>query len=143
MLVNDDRLYVAALDTVTNMSAVATDIQGLSADAKVAVAEAREYVEKAVKKAARTPLAKVYEVTANGDVDRTIQDGVAWFDPGTWVKVVTAAKEAAPAETAHILVRLNRRAIRRACSGGNASYRLATVCVFRLSITKRTFVACG
>ncbi len=46
--------------------------------------------------ASRMSLAKVYEVTAGGDVDRTIQDGVAWFDPGTRVKVVAAAKEAAP-----------------------------------------------
>ena len=46
--------------------------------------------------ASRTPLAKVYEVTGSGDVDRTIQDGVAWFDPGTRIKVVSAAKEAAP-----------------------------------------------
>jgi len=44
MLVNDDRLYSAALDTVTNMSAVATDIQSLSGDAKAAVADARKIV---------------------------------------------------------------------------------------------------
>ena len=42
----------------------------------------------------RAALAKVYEVTAGGDVDRTIQDGVSWFDPGTRVKVVSAAQEA-------------------------------------------------
>ena len=44
MLVNDDRLYTSALETVTNMSAVATDIQGLSGDAKAAVSEARKIV---------------------------------------------------------------------------------------------------
>lgn len=44
MLVNDERLYHAALGTVTNMSAVATDIQGLTGDAKAAVAEARKIV---------------------------------------------------------------------------------------------------
>jgi hypothetical protein len=42
----------------------------------------------------RLGLTKVYEVTAGGDVDRTVQDGVSWFDPGTRVKVVTAKKEA-------------------------------------------------
>ncbi|MCW1883829.1 hypothetical protein OKA04_03760 [Luteolibacter flavescens] len=41
----------------------------------------------------RVGLAKVYEVTPGGDVDRTVQDGVSWFDPGTRVKVVTAKKE--------------------------------------------------
>jgi phospholipid/cholesterol/gamma-HCH transport system substrate-binding protein len=44
MLVNDDRLYGAALETVTNMSTVATEIQALSVDAKAAVAEARKIV---------------------------------------------------------------------------------------------------
>jgi len=41
----------------------------------------------------RLSLTKVYEVTAGGDVDRTVQDGVSWFDPGTRVKVVSAKKE--------------------------------------------------
>jgi len=45
----------------------------------------------------RTPLTKVYEVTdTHSNVDRTVQDGVAWFDPGTHIKVVTAPREAGP-----------------------------------------------
>lgn len=43
----------------------------------------------------RATLAKVYEITDSGDVDRTIQDGVSWFDPGSRVKVVSAKKEPA------------------------------------------------
>ena len=35
----------------------------------------------------------------------------------------------------------SRSAIRRACSGGNASYSEASLCVFRLSITSTTFSA--
>lgn len=42
----------------------------------------------------RNGLGKVYEVTAGGDIDRTVLDGVSWFDPGTRVKVVAAAQEA-------------------------------------------------
>jgi hypothetical protein len=42
----------------------------------------------------RVGLAKVYEVTGGGDIDRTVQDGVSWFDPGTRVKVVSAKQEA-------------------------------------------------
>jgi hypothetical protein len=42
---------------------------------------------------ARGALAKVYEVTDSGTVERTVQDGVAWFDPGAHVKVVAAANE--------------------------------------------------
>lgn len=43
----------------------------------------------------RTPLAKVYEITpSNGVEDRTVQDGVSWFNPGARVRVVSAAKEA-------------------------------------------------
>jgi hypothetical protein len=42
----------------------------------------------------RVGLAKVYEVTAGGDIDRTVQDGVSWFDPGTRVKVVSAKQDA-------------------------------------------------
>jgi hypothetical protein len=42
----------------------------------------------------RVGLAKVYEVTAGGDIDRTVQDGVSWFDPGTRVKVVSSRQEA-------------------------------------------------
>lgn len=44
MLVNDDQLYTTALQTITNMNQVATDIQVLSTDAKAAVAEARKVV---------------------------------------------------------------------------------------------------
>lgn len=43
-LVNDDQLYAAALETVTNMSSVATQIQTLSTDAQSAVAEARQII---------------------------------------------------------------------------------------------------
>ena len=42
----------------------------------------------------RVGLAKVFEVTPGGDVDRTVQDGVSWFDPGTRVKVVSAKQAA-------------------------------------------------
>ncbi|WP_035610765.1 hypothetical protein [Haloferula sp. BvORR071] len=42
----------------------------------------------------RGSLAKVYEVVGNTTVDRTVQDGVSWFDPGAHVKVVAAASEA-------------------------------------------------
>ena len=38
----------------------------------------------------RVGLAKVFEVTPGGDIDRTVQEGVSWFDPGTRVKVVSA-----------------------------------------------------
>lgn len=42
----------------------------------------------------RSGLAKVYEVTSGGTtVERTVQDGVAWFDPGAHIKVVAAATE--------------------------------------------------
>ncbi len=46
----------------------------------------------------RLPLAHVYEAVSDGnggtlDVDRTVPDGVSWFDPGTHVKVVAAARE--------------------------------------------------
>lgn len=42
----------------------------------------------------RGGLAKVYEVTpAGATVERTVQDGVSWFDPGAHVKVVAAANE--------------------------------------------------
>jgi phospholipid/cholesterol/gamma-HCH transport system substrate-binding protein len=43
-LVSDDQLYTAALDTVTNLSSVATRIEDLSADAQVAVSEARQII---------------------------------------------------------------------------------------------------
>jgi len=42
----------------------------------------------------RNGLGKVYEVVNGMDVDRTVLDGVSWFDPGTRVKVVAAAQEA-------------------------------------------------
>lgn len=43
----------------------------------------------------RSALAKVYEVTPAGvTVERTVQDGVSWFDPGAHVKIVAVAKEA-------------------------------------------------
>ncbi|WP_367871015.1 hypothetical protein [Luteolibacter sp. Populi] len=41
----------------------------------------------------RAALAKVFEVTPSGTVDRTVQDGVSWFDPGAHIKVVSAAAE--------------------------------------------------
>lgn len=43
-LVTDDSLHTAALNTVTNMNAVATSIQALSADGQAAMAEARQIV---------------------------------------------------------------------------------------------------
>ena len=43
----------------------------------------------------RAQLAKVYEVTASGLQDRTVQDGVSWFDPGARIRVVSAAAEPA------------------------------------------------
>ncbi len=43
-LINDDRLYVAAIDTITNMSHTATEIQAIAGDARAAVAEARQIV---------------------------------------------------------------------------------------------------
>jgi phospholipid/cholesterol/gamma-HCH transport system substrate-binding protein len=43
-LVQDEALYSSALETVTNMSAVATRIQALSGDAQAAVSEARQIV---------------------------------------------------------------------------------------------------
>lgn len=43
----------------------------------------------------RVGLTKVFEVTPGGDVDRTVVDGVSWFDPGTRVKVVSAKQEPA------------------------------------------------
>ena len=43
---------------------------------------------------ARGALAKVYEVMPGGSVvERTVQDGVSWFDPGAHVRIVTAANE--------------------------------------------------
>lgn len=41
----------------------------------------------------RGSLAKVYQVVDGSDVDRSIQDGVAWFDPGSRIKVVAVARE--------------------------------------------------
>jgi len=44
--------------------------------------------------ASRTSSAKVYEITpGNVEINRTVQDGVAWFDPGSRVKVVAEANE--------------------------------------------------
>ncbi len=43
-LVSDEQLYNAALETVTNMSVVASRIEDLSADAKAAVADARALI---------------------------------------------------------------------------------------------------
>ncbi|MBL9128424.1 MAG: MCE family protein [Verrucomicrobiales bacterium] len=43
-LISDDTLYVAAVETVTNMSQAAVQIQGITDDAKAAVAEARKLV---------------------------------------------------------------------------------------------------
>lgn len=43
---------------------------------------------------ARSGLAKIYEVNSAGNsVERSVQDGVAWFDPGAHVKVVAAGVE--------------------------------------------------
>ncbi len=44
LLLNDDRLYTTAVQTITNMSQTATDIQGIATDARAAVAEARKIV---------------------------------------------------------------------------------------------------
>lgn len=44
MLVSDDKLYAAAVETMTNMNGAATDIQGIAADAKATVAEARRII---------------------------------------------------------------------------------------------------
>jgi len=42
----------------------------------------------------RVGLAKVYELTPDGGaVDRTVIDGVSWFDPGTRIKVLSASDE--------------------------------------------------
>ncbi len=43
-LISDDALYTTALSTITNMSATATEIQGMAGDAKATVAEARKIV---------------------------------------------------------------------------------------------------
>jgi len=44
MMVNDDKLYTAAVETVTNLSHAATQIQGITDDAKATVAEARRII---------------------------------------------------------------------------------------------------
>ncbi|MGE3308654.1 MAG: MlaD family protein [Limisphaerales bacterium] len=44
MMVNDDKLYTAAVETVTNLSHAATQIQSITDDAKVTVAEARRII---------------------------------------------------------------------------------------------------
>lgn len=44
MLVQDDKLYTAAVETVTNMSQAAIQIQSITDDAKATVAEARKIV---------------------------------------------------------------------------------------------------
>ncbi len=44
----------------------------------------------------RIQLARVYEVVNGADVDRTVQDGVSWFDPGAQVKVVGGIQEPGP-----------------------------------------------
>jgi hypothetical protein len=42
----------------------------------------------------RGSLPKVYQVTdANTRIDKTVKDGVAWFDPGSRIEVVTAAED--------------------------------------------------
>ncbi|BCX47601.1 hypothetical protein HAHE_15090 [Haloferula helveola] len=44
----------------------------------------------------RIPLGRVYEVLPDGTLaDSTVIDGVAWFDPGAHVKVVSATKDGA------------------------------------------------
>lgn len=43
-LINDDQLYTAAIQTITNMSHTATEIQGIATDGQAAVAEARKIV---------------------------------------------------------------------------------------------------
>ena len=42
----------------------------------------------------RVQMAKVYEVVNGVDFDRTVPDGVSWFDPGASIKVVSGIQEA-------------------------------------------------
>ena len=44
----------------------------------------------------RVPLGQVFEVVDGVDIDRTVQDGISWFDPGAKIKVVSKIQDASP-----------------------------------------------